>query len=346
MNTPLLSRRGLLAGALFSAPRFRPAEDILEKAAASGRLHAAVLRVEQRGEVFERAYGKAKPDSPFLIASITKPMTATAVMILADRGKLQYEDPASKYLDNFTAGDRGKITIRHLLTHTSGLPDMLPDNNALRQRNAPLSEFVQGALTTPLLFPPGTRTSYQSMGILLAAEIAERVTKKPLRQFLEKEVFQPLGMSRTALGLGRYKLADTVMSQTEFADPPGGTPETAKWDWNSLYWRDLGAPWGGAHSTAADISRLLQAYLHPTGKPVKQETARRMITNQNVGLDKPYGIGWSVTPSPFGHGGSTGTSCWADPAKDATFVLLTSLPARVSQKPIIDPVAKAIRAAL
>ncbi|MFN0106283.1 MAG: serine hydrolase domain-containing protein [Bryobacteraceae bacterium] len=346
MNTPLLSRRTLLAGALFAPGRFQSAELILDKAVASGHLHAAVLRVEQRGEVFERAFGKAKPDSPFLIASITKPMTATAVMLLADRGLLRYEDPASKYLDNFTAGDRSKITIRHLLTHTSGLPDMLPDNIALRQRQAPMQDFVKGALTTPLLFTPGARTSYQSMGILLAAEIAERVAHKPLRQFLHTELFQPLKMTRTALGLGKFKLADTVRNQTEHADPPGGTPETAAWDWNSPWWREFGAPWGGAHSTAADIAKLLNAFLHPTGTPVKKETAQRMIANQNMGLDKPYGIGWSVSPAPFGHGGSTGTSCWADAGREATFVLLTSLPSRVSQKLIIDPVAKAVRAGL
>ncbi|MBI2685933.1 MAG: beta-lactamase family protein [Acidobacteria bacterium] len=346
MNTPLLSRRAMLAGALFSPGRYHAAEQILDQAVTSGKLHAAVLRVEQRGDIFERAFGKAKPDSPFLIASISKPMTATAAMILGDRGLLQYEDPVSKYLDNFTGGGRSEITIRHLLTHTSGLPDMLPDNVALRERNAPMADFVKGALTVPLLFPPGARTSYQSMGILLAAGIVERITRKPLRQFLEAELFQPLKMSRSALGMGQFKPTETVRIQAEFADPPGGTPETAAWDWNSPWWRDFGAPWGGVHSTAADIAKLLAAFLHPTGVPVKKETAQRMIANQNKGLDKPYGIGWAITDGGFGHGGSTGTSCWADTAKDATFVLLTSLPAKASQKSIIDPVAKAVRAAL
>jgi len=342
VTTPLLSRRGLLAAALFAPGRFRAAEMVLEKAVASGQLHAAVLRVDQKGEIFERAFGSAKPDSSFLIASITKPMTATAVMILADRGMLNYEDPASKYLPGFNTGDRAKITIRHLLTHTSGLPDMLPDNIALRQRQAPMKDFVNGALATPLLFAPGARTSYQSMGILLAAEIVERLTRQPLRQFLKTELFQPLKMTSATLG----KTSAPVKIQVEHADPPGGTPETASWDWNSPWWRDFGAPWGGVHSNAADIAKLLQAFLHPTGVPVKKETAQRMITNQNAGLDKPYGIGWAITLGGFGHGGSTGTYCWADPARDATFVLLTSLPAKASQKPIIDPVFKAVRATL
>jgi beta-lactamase class C len=336
-----LTRRSLLA-ALLAPGRFRAAEAILEKAVASGQLRAAVLRVEQNGQPFERAFGLAKPDSPFLIASITKPMTATAAMILADRGLLKLEDPVAKFFPTFTPGGRDKITLRHCLTHTSGLPDMLPDNNALRQRHAPLSDFVNGALTTPLLFTPGARTSYQSMGILLAAAIIEKIARQPLPQFLKAELFQPLRMTATNLGNN----PNGVKIQVEHADPPGGTPETASWDWNSPYWRGLAAPWGGAHSTAADITKLLHAFLHPTGTPVKKETARRMTTNQNTGLDKPYGIGWAIVPPGFGHGGSTGTSCWADPAKDATFVLLTSLPAKVSQKPIIDPVANAIRAAL
>jgi beta-lactamase class C len=307
-------------------------------------LHAAVLRVESKGQVFEEAYGKARIDSPFLIASITKPMTAAGVMLLVDRGVIGFEDPAAKYLDGFRGEGREQITIRHLLTHTSGLPDMLANNVELRKRNAPLSAFVKGSLTTPLLFAPGTQTKYQSMGILLAAEIAQRKTGKPFRDFLRAEIFEPLGMTHTFLGLGTYKLSDTVRSQAEHGDPPGGTPESAGYDWNSMYWRDLGAPWGGAHSTASDIALFLKAFLHPAGKPLRKETTQRMTKNQNEGRSEAYGIGWAVTPRPFGHSGSTGTLCWADADSDTTFVLLTSLPSKVSQKPILNPVSDAVRA--
>lgn len=346
MPTPPLSRRTLLASAFLASPRYAAAEEVLHRAVASGELRAAVLRVESKGGVFEQAYGKARIDSPFLIASITKPMTATAVMRLVDQGKIGFEDPAAKYLTGFRGDGREAITIRHLLTHTSGLPDMLPENLELRKRQAPLEAFTAGALKTPLLFKPGTRTSYQSMGILLAAVIAEKVTGTPLRKYLASEIYGRLGMDRTALGLGRYKLAETVPNQVEHADPPGGTPDTAGWDWNSQWWRDLGAPWGGAHSTAGDIAKLLRYFLRPGKGPLTPETAMRMTQNQNHGLDKPYGIGWSVSPRPFGHGGSTGTSCWADADKDAVFVLLTSLPSRVSQKKVIEPVTRAVRAAL
>jgi CubicO group peptidase (beta-lactamase class C family) len=311
-----------------------------------GRLRAAALRVETKGKVFEKAFGKAGIDSPFLIASITKPMTAAGVMILVERGLLGFEDPAAKHLPGFEGDGREKITLRHLLTHTSGLPDMLPENEELRKRHAPLSLFVEGTLKTPLKFAPGTRTSYQSMGILLAAEIAARKTGKAFPDYLHESVYRPLGMQGTTLGLGKYRLEDTVPNQVEHADPPGGTPQTASWDWNSRYWRTLGAPWGGAHSTAADIAAFLKAFLHPAGRPFSAETARRMTVNQNAGLNQPYGIGWSLSPRPFGHGGSTGTMCWADASSDTTFVLLTSLPSKVSQKTILTPVSDAVRAAL
>ena len=134
------------------------------------------------------------------------------------------------------------VTVEHLLTHTSGLPDMLPENIELRRRHAALEEFVAGTCKTPLLFRPGSKVSYQSMGILLAAEIAQRITKLPFREFLRREVFLPLGMRQTSLGLGGRRIEDTAQCQVEGKDD---------WNWNSRYWRDLGAPWGGVDSTAA-----------------------------------------------------------------------------------------------
>lgn len=330
------SRREILLSAAAAIDSYAPAEAIIASAVGSGKLESAVLRVESRGKVYEKAFGKARVDSPFLIASITKPMTATAAMILCERGKLSLDDLASKHLP----GVDKRLTLRHLLTHTSGLPDMLPDNDDLRRRNAPLSEFVKGAMKVPLAFEPGTKVQYQSMGILLAAEIVERSSKRPLREFLHDELFKPLGMSRTALGMGKYKMSDVVRSQV---DP---TPETKHWDWNSSYWRNLGAPWGGAHATAADIAAFLRAFAKPSGKPVSKETARMMTSNQATGLTPGWGIGWSVTPKPFGHSGSTGTLSWADVEKDTIFVILTSLPAAISNKLVIDPVSKWVREAI
>ena len=326
------------------------AAGLFEKQVETGQLRAATLHVRQGTYTFRRAFGEAKtPDAIFLIASISKPMTATGVMLLADRGELSLDDPVHKFIPEFTEGDRKLITIQHLLTHTSGLPDQLPDNNELRKRHAPLKEFVAGAIRVPLLFKPGSKYSYQSMGILLAAEVAERITKQPFPRFLEQQVFQPLGMTRTALDLGKFKISDTMLCQVEYSAPESGGDDAAAaadWNWNSPYWRGLGAPWGGAHSTSPDIARFLESFLEPDGKVLKPETAKSMIVNHTPAIDQTRGLGFGIGPrgfgekcsaDTFGHGGSTGTVAWADPQTGLTCVILTTLPSRVSNKLLLRP---------
>ncbi len=319
----------------------------------NGTLHHAVLHVQKGSEVAVKSFGKAKTDSMFLLGSITKPLTAAAVMVLVDRGELKLSDAAVKVLPEFNEGARKDITIEQLLTHTSGLPDQLENNNALRARHAPLADFVKGAMRTPLLLAPGTRYHYQSMGILLAAEIVERVTKKPLPKFLQEHVFTPLGMKRSVLGLGDFSKAEMVPMQTEHAAPEagGGDPTAREWDWNSDYWRNLAAPWGGAHSTAADIATFLRSFMHPDGKVLRECTTRLMITDHTPKLEAHRGIGFMVGPTglgkgcsarTFGHSGSTGTLAWADPATDTTLVLLTALPKNVSGELILYPVSDLI----
>lgn len=347
--TPATSLRAALR-----SDKLAEAARLIERPVAQGKVRAATLHVRQGTFTFRRAFGEAKtPGTIFLIASITKPMTAAGVMILADRGELALSDPVQKFIPEFNEGDRKLITIRHILTHTSGLPDQLPENVELRKRHAPLKEFVERAIKTPLLFKPGTRVKYQSMGFLLAAEISERITGESFHRFLEKELFTPLGMERSALGLGRFQIAETARCQAAEAEPlyGGGSADTRSWDWNSAYWRSLAAPWGGAHSTGPDIAKFLEYFLQPDGKLLKKETAAAMIVDQNLGLREPRGIGFAVKPGSFGrgcsartfgHGGSTGTIAWADPAANLTCVVLTTLPARVSNKLVLKPVSDAV----
>ncbi len=342
------------AGAALRKDKIEEAAARIEEAVRGGRVRAAALEVRQGTFRYSRAFGEAaSPETIFLIASITKPMTAAGVMILADRGELGLDDPVHKYIPEFSEGDRKLVTIRHLLTHTSGLPDQLPENVELRRRHAPLKEFVERTVRTPLLFKPGTQVKYQSMGILLAAEVAERITRRPFPKFLEKELFAPLGMRRTALGLGRFTIADTARCQTEEAEPlyGGGKQDTSSWDWNSPYWRNLAAPWGGAHSTAPDIARFLEYFLAPDGRVLKKETAAAMIVNQTPGLNDARGIGFAVkpgsfgracSPKTFGHSGATGTIAWADPGTGLVCVILTTLPLRVSEKLLLKPVSDLI----
>lgn len=342
----MITRRELLCGGLGFALRRGATEEasrFIEERVRSGEVAAAVLHVLDGGKKFERAYGKAaKPDAVFLIASITKPMTVTAAMLLADRGQLKLTDSVQKHLPEFRGEGREAVQIRHLLTHTSGLPDMLPENEALRKRHAPLKEFVAGACRTPLLFRPGAEVRYQSMGILLAAEIVSRITRSPLPEFLKSQIFTPLGMSATSLGMGGRTIPDTMPSQV---------PQASDWDWNSTYWRNFGAPWGGAHSTAADISRFLEYFARGGPGVLKRETAASMIVNQNAGLKRAWGYGWMVgteglgkgcSAESFGHSGSTGTLCWFDRKKDTGFVLLTTRPLDVSRLLLVEPVSDLI----
>jgi CubicO group peptidase (beta-lactamase class C family) len=356
----LLAMAGVapLAAAL-QRDKLDEAAGLFAKQVDAGQLRAATLHVRQGSFTFRRSFGEAKtPDAIFLIASISKPMTAAGVMLLADRGQLALGDPVHRFIPEFTEGDRKLITIQHLLTHTSGLPDQLPENNELRQRHAPLKEFVEHAVHTPLLFKPGTRYRYQSMGILLAAEVCERITKQPFPQFLDQEVFQPLGMTRTALGLGKFKISDTVLSQVEYSAPESGGADAAAaadWNWNSRYWRGLGSPWGGVHSTAPDIAKFLESFLAPDGKVLKKETTAAMLANHNQGLNQPCGLGFAIKPGSFGHkcssrafghGGSTGTLAWADPATGVTCVILTSLPSRISNKLLLQPASDLVSEAV
>ena len=205
-------------------------------------------------------------------------MTAAALMTLYDRGRFRLDDPVRKFIPEFTGAARDRITVRHLLTHVSGLPDQLPENAALRRRHAPLSEFVAGAVRTPLLFEPGSRYGYSSMAILLAAEIARRISGTEFPAFIEQAVFRPLKMEHSALGLGRFPLEATMRCQAEDAAPESGAgdPAAREWDWNSPYWRRLGSPWGGVHASAPDVARFLAEFLHRQGRAVRPETAGLM----------------------------------------------------------------------
>jgi CubicO group peptidase (beta-lactamase class C family) len=346
-----------LLGALQDG-KFDAAAAVLAKAVQEGRVRAASLCVRHGKDAFSRPFGAAATvDAPFLLASITKTLSAAAVMTFVDRGKLRLEDPVSKLLPEFSVGPRSRITLAQLLTHVSGLPDQLPENQALRKRHAPLADFVEAAVRTPLLFEPGARFSYSSMGILLASEMARRISGADFAELVDRAVFQPLEMKHSALGLGRFRLEDVVLNQVENAAPESGAgdPSAKEWDWNSPYWRKLGAPWGTAHCSAPDVARFYGEFLHPTERMMKPETARLMVRNHNPEGFAPRGLGFAVgsksgsvgcSDKTYGHSGSSGTLAWADPATDTVCVVLTTLPgAAASPHPLrvaADLVAKAV----
>jgi CubicO group peptidase (beta-lactamase class C family) len=318
--------------------RLDEAVEVLAKAADSGQITSAVLHVTQRETTFTRGFGKVSSENAmFLLGSITKPICITALMTLYDRGEFGLADRVQKFLPQFSGDGRDEVTIQHLLTHVSGLPDQLPENNALRRKHAGLPEFVEQALRTPLKFAPGSRYQYSSMGILLATEVARVISGTGILEFVNRSVFERLGMKHSALGLGKFALDEVVQVQTEHAAPEAGAGDQAAkdWDWNSPYWRKLGAPWGGAHAAAADLGKFLAEFLQAKGIVVKPETAKLMVSNHNATGLTPRGLGFDVgqaagspgcSEKTFGHTGSTGTLAWADPATETICVVLTSLP--------------------
>ena len=195
--------------------RLAHASALLAAEVAAGRVCAASILVARHGRVVLRAGHGAQADAVYLLASISKPVNALALMLLVERGRVSLDDPVVFYLPEFTGADRAQVRVRDLLTHTSGLPDMVPQNLELRRAHAPLDAFVQAVCSTPLLYPPRTGFDYQSMGTLLAGEIVQRVSGQALRDFHQREIFDVLGMKDSSLGLGGRQIADTLWCQCE-----------------------------------------------------------------------------------------------------------------------------------
>jgi CubicO group peptidase (beta-lactamase class C family) len=348
---------GAPVSAALRKERLDEAAEVLSRATAGGQIAAAVLHVIQRETSFTRSFGKAQTeDAMFLLGSISKPITVTALMTLFDRGEFKLDDRLKKFIPQFKGGDRDQVTMQHLMSHVSGLPDQLPENDELRRKHSPLSEFAEHAIRTPLQFAPGSKYQYSSMAVLLATRVAELISGTDILKLVDRTVLQPLKMRHSAQGLGRFKLEDMVPCQTDRAAPEsgGGDPNAKDWDWNSPYWRKLGAPWGGTHASAPDVARFLAELLNETGAAIKPETAKLMVRNHNPPGLTPRGLGLSVGASAgstgcsertFGHTGSTGTIAWADPATHTICVVLTSLPARAVTPHPRDLAAKAVATA-
>ncbi|MBW3538849.1 MAG: beta-lactamase family protein [Planctomycetes bacterium] len=288
--------------------------------------------------------GPIRRDGMFLLASITKPVTYMAALKLVERGLVALSDPVMQYIPEFAAHHKEHTLVLHLFTHTSGLPDM-PENNAeLRRGHAPLAKFVEAAVNAVPLFAPGTDFSYQSMGTLVVAEIVQRLSGRTIHEFLHREIFEPLGM--TSSGLGSRGLERERLVRVETPEYQG----EGDFGWNSRYWQELGAPWGGMFSSPEDFARLCLTLLGGGEwggvRLLSPGTVLAMRTNRLRDLPeipepirraRPWGLGWSLNhrgtpgswgdvlgPRLFGHTGATGTLCWIDPDRDGFCLLLTT----------------------
>jgi CubicO group peptidase (beta-lactamase class C family) len=255
-----------------------------------------VLVAEKGNVIYEGAFGVADRSTgrPYTtetrscLASLSKPITAAAIMMLAEQHRLTYDDPLSKFLPGF-ADPVGAATIRHLLTHTSGIPDY-PELNVDRPgvTNADILAALQ-KVQRPA-FAPGQMYQYCNGGYVLLALIVENISGDPLPRFLETRVFKPLGMTSTfVLTSSDQKTADVARGY----DRSGGADDFA----------GMATGDGGVYSTVKDLLRFDQALY--TDALVGQQTLADAFTPAHVRQGRTtYGFGWNIVTDP------TGTRVW------------------------------------
>lgn len=344
-----------------SSERWSAACDLLHGFCEDGTISSAALVAGRGSAVIQpQFFGKQslngeeslRDDAMFLVASITKPIVASAALLLVERGLLTLSDKVTDYIPEFGKNGKNAVRIRNLLTHTSGLPDMLPDNVTLRKDHAPLSAFVAGTCEVELDFPAGRGVRYQSMGFAILGEIIQRISGVSCADFVRREIFEPLGMVDSWLGLpdeafeGDTPIVDRV---TEVLLPKEMVGED--WNWNGRYWRTLGAPWGGLITTPTDLARFCQMMLGSpaNGAQILSPATIRAATRNQLEMmadvpevdrrTRPWGLGWRLNwpahsanfgdfmgSRTYGHWGATGTVLWIDPDQNSFAVLLTTKP--------------------
>jgi CubicO group peptidase (beta-lactamase class C family) len=183
---------------------FGPITASLKKAVEEAPLDGACLLVIKDGKtIYEQCFGKYTPDTVVAIASSSKWFSSATIMTLVDEGKLKLDDPVSKYLPKFT-GKKGQITIRQLLSHTSGLP---PQNRCLSDFSITLAEAANQIAEAPLLADPGKEFRYGGVSMQVAGRIAEVVGGKSWEELFQERIAKPLEMKNTSYGrLGLSKI--------------------------------------------------------------------------------------------------------------------------------------------
>ncbi len=285
-------------------------------------------------------------DDIFWIASMSKPVLATLLLMLQDEGKLSVDDPVEKYLPEFkelkTAdGKPAKVTFRHLLTHTSGMGEI---TGAQARECKTLADVIPLYVAKPVAFTPGSKWVYCQSGINTGGRIAEVVTGESLDKLLQKRLFDPLGMRDTTFYLTEKQLPR--LAKTYRRTDKGELEATAIAFLNGKSATDrdrFPAPNGGLFSTAPDYARFCRMILRGgelDGKRyLKAETVKLMTSIQTGDLKTGFtpgngwGLGWCVVREPqgvtatlakgsFGHGGAYGTQAWIDPEAKRVYLLM------------------------
>jgi serine beta-lactamase-like protein LACTB len=266
----------------------------------------------------------ARADTVYRIASISKPIAATAVMQLVERGRLRLDDPVEKHVPAFPRKGEQTITIRHLLTHTSGIRHY----RSREMESTVEYETVEDALSIfkddPLLFAPGTKYSYSTYAYNILAAVVESASGISFEEYLRTNVWRPAGMSATYLD----RVQQVIPRRAHQYVRDGSTMLNAPL-------ADLSNKWagGGVLSTAEDLIRFHIAL--GEGKLVKPETLREMYTPYRLadGTQTEYALGWAVWKDAggrawIGHsGGATGGTTYLarDPARKLAVAILCNV---------------------
>ncbi len=340
----------------------------LDKAIAAAEIPGAVVlaRMPREGEVLEhlsvRGHAAVRPerlpmarDTVFDLASLTKPLaTATAVMLLAAEGALDIDQPAAKYVPTFAERGKEGITLRHLLSHTSGLRPWRPYHEALLERERRKAEHLLGTpqakeLILERIFraapvhEPGEAAVYGDLDYIVLGAVVEAVAQRPLDEFCAERIFGPLGMAATRF----IRIGDDVPPLDEAERRGIAATENCPWR-GRILWGEVHDPnaWAmggvaghaGLFSTADDVMRFAQTLLdvwHGRSEALPREWLQRFFTRESA-VETSWALGWD-TPTPgastsgthfssnsVGHLGFTGTSLWIDLEREAVVVMLTN----------------------
>ena len=312
-----------------------------------------VLHLESTGLADVAANRAMTPETLFWIASMTKPITGTAVLMLQDEGKLNVADPVAKYLPEFAnlktpSGKPANLTITQILTHTSGLGEA---GGAAAKEAKTLADLVPLWLAAPMQYEPGAKWSYTQSGINAAARIVEVVSGMSFDAFLTQRLFGPLGMKDTTFYPSEAQRARLVTAYAKNKDTGALDAVPPRPDFGPRDKPPQGN--GGLYSTAPDYARFCQMLLGGgsfDGRRYLSADAMKFLTTPQTG-DLPTGFfqndvfgqhgknyGWGLgtcilrtphegvaamlSPGSFGHGGAWGTQAWVDPVRGVAYVLM------------------------
>ena len=312
-----------------------------------------VLHLEATGFADLAAKRPMAPDHLFWIASMTKPITGVAILMLQDEGKLDVAERVAKYIPEFAnlktpTGKSADLTITQILTHTSGLGEA--DGPASRKAKT-LADLVPLWLAAPMSYEPGARWQYTQSGINAAGRIVEIVSGMTFDAFLQKRLFDPMGMGSTTFYLTEELRSRLVVAYARNKDTGTLDPVPPRPDFGPRDRPPQGN--GGLYSTAKDYARFCQMLLNEgalDGRRYLSAKAMKFLSSPQTG-DLPTGFfqndafgkrganyGWGLgtcillsphegvasmlSPGSFGHGGAWGTQAWIDPAKGVAYVLM------------------------